>query len=425
MRKGMLLSIILVSLVIIIYLFRYEEISGTGHGNGKNEVIVLTVLAGQSTTDAGIEDIIDEELADKFPDVRLEWECVDWGEKFNLQMQARFAAGDIPDLIIGKAQDVYAYSNSGNLSPVPAACIDKIEENELPAVTVDGTVYGLPLNMFYQGVIYNKSLFEQYQLPVPTTLEELQEAVEIFSKHRVTPFAAHLSESWQIGNMTMQFLVNDVFYGDPFWGDRFRRREVSFSKDETITRCLLQNQYILENSWPDALNIDQYECDKRFIEGEAAMYLTGSWSLQSINDEDYLYQFGIFPYPNSTGDSRLIRETNITLMKSNRTKHGELVDQILEELVTSRELVKDILDFTKTYSTLKEVKPEYSSCLDEDIDYYESRGQVVEATIGNNQLIWSYQNDVALKQQQWLEGKLTLEAVLQYADQKRQESSNK
>ena len=57
------------------------------------EGILLTVLAGQSTSDAGIEDMIDEVLAEKFPNVKLQCECVDWGEQFNSQMQGRFASG--------------------------------------------------------------------------------------------------------------------------------------------------------------------------------------------------------------------------------------------------------------------------------------------------------------------------------------------
>ena len=72
----------------------------------ETEDICLSVLAGQSTPDAGIEDMIDEKVAEILPNVRLEWECVDWGDNFDAELNARFAAGDIPDIIIGKAQDV-------------------------------------------------------------------------------------------------------------------------------------------------------------------------------------------------------------------------------------------------------------------------------------------------------------------------------
>ena len=64
--------------------------------NEETEDICLSVLAGQSTPDAGIEDMIDEKVAEILPNVRLEWECVDWGDNFDADLNARFAAGDIP-----------------------------------------------------------------------------------------------------------------------------------------------------------------------------------------------------------------------------------------------------------------------------------------------------------------------------------------
>ena len=73
------------------------------------EEVTLTVLAGQSTTDAGIEDMIDEALAEKYPEITLEWECVDWGNDFQPKMQQYLQSG-LPDIMIGKAQDVATYA---------------------------------------------------------------------------------------------------------------------------------------------------------------------------------------------------------------------------------------------------------------------------------------------------------------------------
>ena len=97
------------------------------------------------------------------PAVTLDWERMDWGEKFQSQMQAKFAAGEVPDIMIGKAQDVATYYPSGNLAPIPASLMQYVREPSLPAVTINGTAYGIPYNAFYQGVFYNKDLFEKYR----------------------------------------------------------------------------------------------------------------------------------------------------------------------------------------------------------------------------------------------------------------------
>ena len=149
---------------------------GTGTGDElKQEPVTLSVLAGQSTSDAGIEDMINEWMEEEYPDVTLEWECVDWGDGFNSKIQGRFAAGDIPDIIIGKAQDVQTYARTGNLGEISARCSGKIEPWALETVTSDGKVYGVPYNAWYQGVIYNKGIFEELDLEPPETEEELDQ----------------------------------------------------------------------------------------------------------------------------------------------------------------------------------------------------------------------------------------------------------
>lgn len=86
---------------------------GSGEGSGGDEEkVTLTVLAGQSTSDAGIEDMIDEALAEKYPNIELEWECVDWGNDFQPKMQQYMQSG-LPDIMIGKAQDVATYAPQG------------------------------------------------------------------------------------------------------------------------------------------------------------------------------------------------------------------------------------------------------------------------------------------------------------------------
>lgn len=384
--------------------------------------VILTVLAGQSTSDAGIEDMIDEALKKRFPQVQLQWECVDWGEQFGDLMQARISAGDIPDLMVGKAQDVHTFEASGNLAEISPECISRIEDRALEAVTVDGKVYGVPYNAWYQGVIYNKGIFRKWGLEVPKTLQELEQVIRTLEENGVTPFAAHFQESWKVGNMTMQFLMNEVFCREADWGEAFRRGDRSFQGDERVRACLEQNRKILEHSWEDALLIDQFESDNRFSQGEAAMYLTGSWSMQFTAQYSGDQEFGIFPYPNEEGDASLIRETNMTFLKSAKSEQGELVDEILEYLLTDQELVGEILDFTQAFSVVKDTTPEVENVLQEDIEAYEASGRVVDVTLGNAQLIWPFQNDVAGKQLLWLQGNGTLEEVLAYADEHRMES---
>lgn len=385
--------------------------------------IVISILAGQSTSDAGIEDMIDEVMVEKFPGIELEWECVDWGDKFDSQVQARMASGDVPDLIIGKAQDVIPYAKAGIIEPILINGTEKIAENVMSSMCYEEEIYGIPYNALYQGVLYNKTMFKKYNLQVPTTREELVEVTKELELLREVPFATHFQESWSVGNLTMQFLIGDVFQNDTKWGDKFRAGEVDFKNNLLVQESFEQNRFLLEHSFADALLIDQYESDKRFAEGEVAMYLTGTWSLQAIEQyADGENEYGIFPYPNTTGDAKLIKETNITFMMGRGSRRKEQVEAILEELLSNEKLMQEILDFTQTYPVMKGVQISYQRCIHEDVDHYEEDGNVIDATAGNGQLIWSYQNRLATETIRWLQGKQELEQVFSFADENRNDS---
>ena len=107
----------------------------------EDEPVTLTVLAGQSTTDAGIEDMIDEALAEKYPNITLEWECVDWGNDFQPKMQQYMQSG-LPDIMIGKAQDVATYAPQGILAEIGAEYLDAGLDAARENVTIDGYVCG-------------------------------------------------------------------------------------------------------------------------------------------------------------------------------------------------------------------------------------------------------------------------------------------
>ena len=102
-----------------------------------DEPVTLTVLAGQSTTDAGIEDMIDEALAEKYPNITLEWECVDWGNDFQPKMQQYMQSG-LPDIMIGKAQDVSTYAPQGVLGEIDSTYLDRGLDAARENVTIDG-----------------------------------------------------------------------------------------------------------------------------------------------------------------------------------------------------------------------------------------------------------------------------------------------
>ena len=381
-----------------------------------DEPVTLTVLAGQSTTDAGIEDMIDEALAEKYPNITLEWECVDWGNDFQPKMQQYMQSG-LPDIMIGKAQDVSTYAPQGVLGEIDSTYLDRGLDAARENVTIDGKTYGLVYNAMYQGVYYNKAMFKENGWEIPKTLDDLQAIIDDCKEKGITPFASHMVDTWSIGNMSMQFAMNDVFNKTPDWGDKFRAGEVSFSDSEDMQNALNYNKLIYDNTFEDTFSTEQTDCDAKMVLGDAAMKVSGSWSIQNFLDIDENFDFGIFPFPNQTGDSKLIFEPNITIMTSANTEHQDAVNDFLDLMSSDKDLAVEILDYTKTASMLKDVTPTFNNPSQEDIDKYASEDMIVDVTLGNNQLVWGgFQEENAKDIAAWLQGQESLKDCLKACD---------
>lgn len=147
------------------------------------------------------------------------------------------------------------------------------------------------------------------------------------------------------------------------------------------------------------------------------MKVSGSWSIQNFLDIDENFTFGIFPFPNQTGDSKLIFEPNITIMTSAESEHQDAINKVLDVLTSDKELAVEILDYTKTASMLKDVTPTFPNPSQEDIDKYASMNMIVDVTLGNNQLVWGgFQEENAKDIASWLQGDSSFEDCLKASD---------
>ena len=385
--------------------------------------VILNVLAGQTAADAGTEDMINDLIAQKYPYVTLDWQTVEWGDEFDSMLRADFAAGEVPDIIIGKAQDISEYYKTGNLAKIDPS-VFTISADVINDVRIGNSIYGVPYNEDYFGVIYNKDIFDRLALDIPVTKSELEKTVRILQENKITPFAFTCGDRANICSDTMQFMINEIFKYNTGWGDDFRMGRVFFDQSREASACFENNGYMLQHSFDDSMKLEKYECETRFAQGEAAMYVTGTGEMSRILQESGNTNFGIFPYPNSSGDAYLIRETDMTFMKSAETSDSGLVDEIIKTIAGDRELASEMAEFTQKIPLMQDTGFRYMDSLQNDIDRYENRRMVIDSLSGYRQLSWSYMSEITDKQIEWLQGYTTLDKVLYYAELKRPDSFN-
>ena len=93
---------------------------------------------------------------------------------------------------------------------------DVLMDADLEQGTYNGKVYGLPvLNVAISGIYYNKDMFEQYDLEVPTTVSELEKVCDTLVENGITPFALANASKW---TGSMYFINLATRYGglEPF-----------------------------------------------------------------------------------------------------------------------------------------------------------------------------------------------------------------
>jgi glucose/mannose transport system substrate-binding protein len=193
----------------------------------------------------------------------------------------RIKAGNPPDLY---QENAYALplvmmNNPGSLSPVTSLFqsegLTKVVIPELiEAVTVDGEMYGMPVNVHRESAIhYNKKLFADNGVDVTTTLDEFLAACETFKKAGVTPLATSYA-GWILrilfNGLLPASLGFDAFKA--YFVDKGDFPEAAFVEAIKLLDNILTNY---TNQTDE--NFLWNDCADLVFDGQAAMFIHGDW----------------------------------------------------------------------------------------------------------------------------------------------------
>ena len=169
---------------------------------------------------------------------------------------------------------------------------------------IDGASYIPPTNsQVIPLVFYNKQIFADNSLEVPTTYAEFLDVVTTLRAAGVTPIEMAGAEPWA-GSMSLVGLASaDVLGQDPDWIQKRYAGEVSFS--DPLFKDALQKAVELIGLGaydPAALSVDFATANANFLEGKSAMYPMGSWFTgSSYVTPEQAAGLGAFPWPTDDG----------------------------------------------------------------------------------------------------------------------------
>ncbi|WP_341947512.1 extracellular solute-binding protein [Microbacterium sp. LWH11-1.2] len=119
----------------------------------------------------------------EFPDVDLTIELQTF-DKRDEQISAALAANSGPDIVLITPDQAATYLNVGGLLPVDDAIEDERDAffpATLEAATFEDELYGVPLFQNVFTTAYNKTVFDEAGLELPTTWDEIREAAPVLA----------------------------------------------------------------------------------------------------------------------------------------------------------------------------------------------------------------------------------------------------
>lgn len=315
----------------------------------------------------------------KNPNVKFNIEIVA-SDKYNDALKMKIAGGDVPDIMFGRPNTMIDFLESGVFMDITGESFaKKINKAYLPNVSYKDRVYGLPLDLMTNGVIYNKDLFAQAGVEVPTTWTEFVAASEKLKKSGITPIAG----AFQQGVSFISYLYPDIFGStlkrNPGFPAQLISGEKKWSDLPDIRGLLDRVSTMMPYLNEDYRDIDYEKSLQYFATGKAAMTVIGSFAIGTIRQYNPEGNFGVFTFPayDNPEDNVMTHGTDNTFLPAANSKNKEEMLKFFD-FMASDEGEQIWADGVQTISALNpDIKPATQDSMAADFQKLYQTGKII------------------------------------------------
>ena len=254
----------------------------------------ITFVSNRTDKRDEIEALINE-FEELNPKVNVELELIGDAETI---LQRKASVGELPDVTLVPSNiSKNEYANYF-LTIDDLGFNDNNIYNYDMGLGSDSRLYCLNSSITWQGIIYNKEIFQKANIEkLPTTIEELFQACEKIKALGVTPIAINYRQSW-----TMNLWVDIIphLFDNNFSRDTVQGNKTILNSDSGMYKSLNLAREIVKRGYceEDLLNYDWQQFKNDMNDGKIAMTV---WNSDFINqledmgmDKD---DIGMFPIP--------------------------------------------------------------------------------------------------------------------------------
>lgn len=332
-------------------------------------------------------------------------------------VKTKIASDDAPGIFGGfntmeYVEAGYVYDLSGE------EWISNVQEGVLSAGVFGGIQAEVPMDTNYYGIFYNKDIFDELGLEVPTTLTEMYAVCDTLVENGIAPFACGFGDAWtlqeQLSPIYMTLCMGGYagFEADKTWYEDKESLTDNFADDAAYGRSFeilySLRDYFSEDpmatDWATALNM--------VATGKAAMIANGSWTMDGVTSINPDVTMSVFPMPVSDdpADSVLIAQPGSGPLCFN-SEDPEMLDACLKvfEVMYSVESGQKYAELGNKISTFNDVDMSFNTSCDDLMGYvndgkYWSNGDITQFQGGGYGLIQARLQEYLLKDECDTEG---------------------
>ncbi len=271
-----------------------------------DEAIELSVLIDDAPFTSAMLDALTAKFTADHPNVTFTVEKRPGGAEGDNIVKTKLATGEMNDIFVYNSGSLLQALNPADtmVDLTGEAMLDNIADAFLPAVTLEGGVYGVPFGTgMGGGMLYNKQVFADNGIEVPKTWDEFSAAMDTLKAAGVVPVGGTFGDTW-----TSQLFVLADFYNvaaaDPDWAAKYTTNEATYSDTPAALAGFERLQEAYEKGWynEDYLSAKFDTGPQSLADGEFAVYPMLTFALGSMTPESAA-GVGFFGQPGSDADN--------------------------------------------------------------------------------------------------------------------------
>lgn len=243
------------------------------------------------------------------------------------------AAGEAPDIMFGKPQTMQEFVDGGYFMDLKdEACMTNVLPMLVDECTVNGGVYGFPIDAQVKATFYNKKMFDEAGVEVPKTKDDFFKVCDTFMDKGIYPMIHPYN------------FIHGVFHElDSFFTSMAAGtgNENVWVDSQNGVKDLSGNPVVVEAmemfskfaSYKDAGDtaVDQTQGIQNFAAGQRPMYMNGGWLMGDVIAAAPDGDFGMFPTPWSDDpeQNKLWIGIDDVFIVSQQTEHKDEVMTLL------------------------------------------------------------------------------------------------